>query len=60
MKNRKKPHRCCYVQKDSYKQLTNGKIYGIILEQFDETEPFQKNLKTNCLIFWNAIMRIAL
>lgn len=28
--------------------------------QFDETEPFQNFLKINWLIFWNAIMRIAL
>ena len=27
--------------KDIRKQLTNNKIYAIIQEQFDETEPFQ-------------------
>jgi len=40
--------------------LTKIKTYSIIQVQFNETEPFQSFLKTNWLIFWNAIMRIAL
>ena len=47
-------------KKQRKRQLTNRGKYDIIIKQFDETEPFQKNLKTNWLIFWNAIMRIAL